>query len=233
MFVLARAAFALGGVIMGMGIRASICSGFLYGLTVAANAAVVPTFTVTPTTINAGDQSTLDLVLNLTADPGYFNAVFTGGSVTLFSDFGPSQVFNITAGGISKSFSTSFTYPAGNYNPAYSFTANYSEQYQRWEQTGGYYINQGYYVYYSCGFLGSDTCWYWVDRWVFQPTYGYVTYTNYTGNTGSGSLALTSVNPVPLPAALPLFATVVAGGGLIAWRRRRKAAPLLSADRTH
>lgn len=32
--------------------------------------------------------------------------------------------------------------------------------------------------------------------------------------------------PVPLPAALPLFATVLAGGSLIAWRRRRKAAKL-------
>jgi len=29
--------------------------------------------------------------------------------------------------------------------------------------------------------------------------------------------------PVPLPAALPLFATTLAGGGLIAWRRKRKA----------
>lgn len=28
----------------------------------------------------------------------------------------------------------------------------------------------------------------------------------------------------PLPAALPLFATVLAGGGLIAWRRKRRAA---------
>lgn len=28
--------------------------------------------------------------------------------------------------------------------------------------------------------------------------------------------------PVPLPAALPLFATILAGGGLIAWRRNRR-----------
>jgi hypothetical protein len=33
-------------------------------------------------------------------------------------------------------------------------------------------------------------------------------------------------NEVPLPAALPLFATVLAGGGLVAWRRERKAAKL-------
>jgi hypothetical protein len=30
------------------------------------------------------------------------------------------------------------------------------------------------------------------------------------------------VTPVPLPAALPLFATVLGGGALVAWRRRRK-----------
>ena len=32
------------------------------------------------------------------------------------------------------------------------------------------------------------------------------------------------LQPVPLPAALPLFATILAGGGLIAWRRKRRAA---------
>ena len=45
----------------------------------------------------------------------------------------------------------------------------------------------------------------------------------------SGSYVLwdqASVAPVPLPAALPLFATILAGGGLIAWRRKQKAAKL-------
>lgn len=44
---------------------------------------------------------------------------------------------------------------------------------------------------------------------------------------GSGSYALwdqVTVTQTPLPAALPLFATVLAGGGLIGWRRRRKVA---------
>jgi len=54
---------------------------------------------------------------------------------------------------------------------------------------------------------------------------------NLTGNQGllwissfrnpAAQLTL-DVNPVPLPAALPLFATVLGGSGLIAWRRRRK-----------
>jgi hypothetical protein len=38
----------------------------------------------------------------------------------------------------------------------------------------------------------------------------------------SGSLA--PVAPVPLPAALPLFATGLGALGLLAWRRKRKAA---------
>jgi hypothetical protein len=39
-----------------------------------------------------------------------------------------------------------------------------------------------------------------------------------------------AVSPVPLPAALPLFATVLAGGGLAAWRRKRKAAVVAATD---
>ena len=46
--------------------------------------------------------------------------------------------------------------------------------------------------------------------------------------TAEGSLTFTSFEvaavETPLPAALPLFATVLAGGGLVAWRRKRKAA---------
>ena len=34
------------------------------------------------------------------------------------------------------------------------------------------------------------------------------------------TLTVSDVSAVPLPAALPLFATVLAGGGLIAWRRK-------------
>ena len=38
-----------------------------------------------------------------------------------------------------------------------------------------------------------------------------------------GTWEIVAPSQVPLPAALPLFATVLAGGGILAWRRKRKA----------
>lgn len=46
--------------------------------------------------------------------------------------------------------------------------------------------------------------------------------TDYVQRTGV--VVIASVNAVPLPAALPLFGTALAGMGFIGWLRRRKAA---------
>jgi hypothetical protein len=50
------------------------------------------------------------------------------------------------------------------------------------------------------------------------------TYT-YTWGTGAhaDSVTLDVLNPVPVPAALPLFATGIGALGLLGWRRKRKA----------
>jgi uncharacterized membrane protein YfcA len=48
----------------------------------------------------------------------------------------------------------------------------------------------------------------------------------FTSLVNISSFQISEVSQVPVPAALPLFATILAGGGLIAWRRKRKAAKL-------
>ena len=59
----------------------------------------------------------------------------------------------------------------------------------------------------------------------FWCDFGSMQGTNANFSTLTGTVSV-SVAETPLPAALPLFATVLAGGGLIAWRRKRKPAKL-------
>jgi hypothetical protein len=62
-------------------------------------------------------------------------------------------------------------------------------------------------------------------------------YAALTGNTSfgccslgtEGDFSVTSVSPVPLPAALPLFATGLGVLGVLGWRRKRKAAAIAAA----
>jgi hypothetical protein len=46
----------------------------------------------------------------------------------------------------------------------------------------------------------------------------------FTNTDWSYQLSQTTVNAVPLPGALPLFATGLGALGLLGWRKRRKAA---------
>jgi hypothetical protein len=108
----------------------------------AAKADLTPSFSVNPGTIDAGQQSTLDLNLTVTnlpsilplgcpgllSCPGPFQAPnnqpsvpqFQGGSVTLYSGTGLSQTFTISVGGtigphsnsVSEDFQFSFPYPS-------------------------------------------------------------------------------------------------------------------------
>jgi hypothetical protein len=58
--------------------------------------------------------------------------------------------------------------------------------------------------------------------WYDQST-GHHRVTSYYNNL-NGAFGTFSVAPIPIPAALPLFATALAGMGFVGWRRRRQAA---------
>lgn len=46
----------------------------------------------------------------------------------------------------------------------------------------------------------------------------------YSFETDNYSYMAATTSETPVPAALPLFASVLAGSGLIAWRKKKKAA---------
>jgi hypothetical protein len=186
---------------------------------VARAISVVPVFGVTPGTIEAGDNATLSLQLNLFAEPGYYGAQFTGGSATLYSGEGSSAVFNIGGGGSSRSFNAVFNYAdAGSFFPSYTLTATYQQLYDAYVYlyTYTYQVIVGY-GYYSCGLFGHSTCSYPIYGWAHQPVYGWQQFTAYGSSTLSGSYPLTVT---PIPGALVLFATGV--GFLLALFRRGK-----------
>jgi hypothetical protein len=205
--------------------------GGLIGAASNASGAVLPQFSLSPTTIIAGESSELDLTLQVVADSGYFNAKFVSGSVTLNSGTGLSQSFSIAPNTTTQNFSFSFAYPtAGTFNPSFSFTVLYSEQYQSYQQTGygSYWVNSGYYYSYSCGLFRTCTGYQDTSHYEYYPIYGYVTNTTTQSASGQnfGALlvneAVAAPLATPVPAALPLFASTLIGGGVIAWRRKRK-----------
>jgi hypothetical protein len=204
-------------------LAAAFATSALVGGALQASASVVDTFSVNPNPITVGGQSTIDLQLNLLSDfacntstcQGYYNAQFTGGTATIFNGIGDSQLFNIGSGGTSRDFQLQSTYlNAGTWNPNFTISANYTENYELYQYE--------YTDWYNCGFFGCTS---------YRDVYGWITYSTTGNNTsGGGSTSLTvdpnfsisSVSATPLPAALPLFATGLGAFGLLGWRRKRK-----------
>jgi hypothetical protein len=185
-------------------------------------AAVLPIFTTTPDNITAGTQSVLDLQLNLSADPNFFNAQFTGGTVTLFSGDGGSTSFGIGSGGTSRHFSFAFTYPdVGNYFPSFSVTASYTQD----------YIKEVYLYDFPQTVFAGNSCTLWTCTPTYTtkliPVYGPKTFTTSqnVALSGEDSLVIT-----PLPAALPLYATGLGVIALLTCRRKRRAAARAASE---
>ncbi|EIC23433.1 VPLPA-CTERM sorting domain-containing protein [Thiorhodovibrio frisius] len=68
------------------------------------------------------------------------------------------------------------------------------------------------------GYFSGTTAFNGIDRLVFSYLDG-----NDTSGIGDAALAAVQVSAVPIPAALPLFASALAGLGFVGYRRRRNA----------
>lgn len=166
------------------------------GLAHGAHASVVvPTFTVNPTTITAGGTISGTFTLAAMPDGGHDYASFIYGSATVYSGAGSSQTFSFGGDTATQTFSYTLLYStSGTYTPSVSFNAWLLETYVR---DGG-----------EAGAI------YITDN-VFS--YG-------SSNAPSSVTVNAPVAATPLPAALPLFATGLAGMGVLGWRKRRKVA---------
>jgi hypothetical protein len=206
-------------------LAAALAISALFGGAWQASASVFDSFSVNPNPITAGGQSTIDLQLTLLSDfgcnsstcYGYYNSQFSGGTATIFDGLGGSQLFNIGSGGVTRDFQFQSTYlNAGTWQPSFTVSASYTENYELYEFQYSYD--------YNCGFLCYGT----------QYVYGWNTYTTSNTQLLNGLTSLTvdpnfSISldsPTPLPAALPLFATGLGALGLLGWRRKRKATAL-------
>jgi hypothetical protein len=188
----------------------------------AAFAGVVDTFSIAPTSITQGGSTTETLSLQVSPDPGYWGAFFTGGTVTFTSGDGQTQTQSIAYGSTSESFTHSFNYPtSGNFTPAFSFTANY---YDEWTYYGSYWVQSGYEAS-SCG-LWCD--YWWVDTSHWQ-NYTQTEYTSaYVNGSGDANLSVISdpvlTAAVPEPSTWAMMILGFAGIGFMAYRRKSKPA---------
>ncbi|WP_024519807.1 PEPxxWA-CTERM sorting domain-containing protein [Bradyrhizobium sp. Tv2a-2] len=187
-----------------------------------AFASVLDNFSISDSTVIQGGSITENLTLQVSPDPGYWGAFFTGGTVTFTSGDGQTQTQSIAYGNSLQSFSQTFNYlNPGNLTPGFSFTAQYYDEYTT---TQYYYVQQGYYTYYSCGFLETCSEWHDTSYWASYPVTEYSSATS--SSDGSANLSVTAA---PEPSTWAMMILGFAGVGFLAYRRRNQASAFTPA----
>src|SRR5262245_26918594 len=208
-------------VLRGLGIANAFAAAGLVATAATSSAAVVPIFTV-------GEKGVLHLRLDITPSSNKdYDAQFAGGLLTLYSGNGASTTFQLGSGGTSRDFTYAFDYTVpGSYTPSFMLTGSFTQKHDD-------YVHL--YDYAKTVPALSPKC----RTCVSYTTqlihiFGWKTFSDSDSFSLGGSLTVTT-SPVvtPLPAALPLYATGLGVIGLLAWRKRRRAARTAKRERIH
>jgi hypothetical protein len=202
-------------------LRIAVALAAVHGLFPAStgSAAVVPIFTTESDTITTGEKGVFNLHLDLSADPGNYNAQFAGGLLTFYSGNGALTSFQLGVGGTTRDFTYAFDYTTpGSFKPSFMLTGQFTQQYDQ-------YVHL--YDYPQTSLVRSPKC-----PPCFSYTtqlisvFGWKTFSDSESFTLNGNAFLTAEAPIttPLPGALPLYATGLGVITLLAMRRRRRAA---------
>jgi hypothetical protein len=198
-------------------------------------------FSGTDLSLQAGDTSTFTLGLDLSREGPYSQAQFMGGKVTIFSGDGDKQTFRIKKGDTTQAFTASFLYEeGGDYAASYRVKARYTERGRRivdlndWRTICEILLNRGREA--LNGQLGLQVA----DAGGEFPTGGGpppgggepppIFGGPFPQPPGGGLVPETPGGPgvpgeplpaVPIPGALPLFASVLGIGGWLGYRRKQ------------
>jgi len=206
-------------VLQRLGVAAAFAAAGLVSTVATSSATVVPIFTLDSHTITTGEKGVLHLHLSLMPDSSKgYDAQFAGGLLTLYSGNGASTTFQLGSGGTSRDFSFAFDYAApGSYTPSFMLTGSFTQKHDD-------YVHLYDYAKTVPTLLPKcRTCVSYTTQLIH--VFGWKTFSDSESFSLGGSLALTTAPVVtPLPAALPLYATGLGVIGLLAWRKRRRAA---------
>ena len=108
------------------------------------------------------------------------------------------------------------------YAPATSITDIYADWFANYTLVDRTFVQQGNLGIETITAIFPDA-----DPWLMLTVTAFDNLGELGGPTiGFNTPIAPTPDPVPLPATLPLFATGLAGLGLLGWRRKKKAAPL-------